>query len=118
MARSRARGGLLVLSAVPRRGSTGHSRRRRDRIPIEVSLYNHAGGRTSTEATRPMVLTHWFREQSAIVKATIWFVAIATALYLLFGPIGILYALGLELLYLLIYLLIAAFASFLDPDVY
>jgi hypothetical protein len=118
MAQSRARGGLIESSAVPRRRSIDQPHGLRDRIPIEVSLHHHAGGRTSTEATHPMVLTHWFREQHAIVRAGIWFVAIATGLFLFFGPIGILYALGVELVYLLIYLLTVGLASLLDPDVY
>ena len=41
-------------------------------------------------------------------------VVIATVLCLIFGPIGILYALGFEVLYLLT----IAFAALLDPDVY
>jgi hypothetical protein len=41
-------------------------------------------------------------------------VVIATVLCLFFGPTGILYALGLEALYLLT----IAFAAILDPDVY
>ncbi len=48
----------------------------------------------------------------------IGFVTIATVLCLFFGPIGILYALGLEVLYLLTYLLTIALAALLDPDVY
>lgn len=65
-----------------------------------------------------MIQTHQFREQPPIVGSLIGFVAIATALYLHLGPIGILYALGFEVLYLLIYLLYVAFTSLLDPDVY
>jgi len=48
----------------------------------------------------------------------IGFVVIATLLYLLFGPICILYALGLQVLYFLIYVFAVAFATLLDPDVY
>jgi len=44
----------------------------------------------------------------------IGFVVIATVLYLFLGPIGILYALGFEVLYLLT----MALAALLDPDVY
>ena len=65
-----------------------------------------------------MINTHSFREQPAIASATIGFVAMATVLCLLFGPVGILYALVLEILYLLIYVFAAAFAALLDPDVY
>jgi hypothetical protein len=65
-----------------------------------------------------MVQTHWFREQPAIVRTTIGFVVIATVLCLLLGPVGILYAVGFEVLYLLTYLLVTAFAALLDPDVY
>ena len=42
------------------------------------------------------------------------FVVIATVLCLFFGPIGILYALGFEILYLLT----IGFATLLDPDEY
>jgi hypothetical protein len=48
----------------------------------------------------------------------IGFVVIATVLYLFLGPIGVLYALGFVILYLLIYLLTIAFATLLYPDVY
>jgi len=48
----------------------------------------------------------------------IGFVTIATVLCLFLGPIGILYALGLEVLYLLTYLLTIALAALLDSDVY
>ena len=41
-------------------------------------------------------------------------VVIATVLCLLLGPVGILYAVGLEVLYLLT----VAFAALLDPDEY
>src|SRR6266849_1224301 len=44
---------------------------------------------------------HWFRKQAPIVRTMVGFVVIATLLCLLFGPIGILYALGFEVLYLL-----------------
>lgn len=65
-----------------------------------------------------MALIHWFREQPTIVRTTIEFVVIATVLCLLLGPVGILYAVGFEILYLLTYLLVTAFAALLDPDVY
>ena len=65
-----------------------------------------------------MIQTHSFRAQPAIVRTTIGFVVIAALLYLFLGPIGILYALGFEVLFLLIYLLTSAFAALLDPDVY
>jgi len=48
----------------------------------------------------------------------IGFVVIATALCWFLGPIGILYALGLGVLLLLIYLLTITFAALLDPDVH
>jgi len=48
----------------------------------------------------------------------IGFVVFATLLCLFLGPIGILYALGFEVLYLLLYLLSTVFAALLDPDVY
>ncbi len=61
-----------------------------------------------------MVQAHWFQEQRPIVRSMIGFVVIATVLYLFLGPIGILYALGFEVLYLLT----MALAALLDPDVY
>ena len=61
-----------------------------------------------------IVQQHWFREQSPIVRSTIEFVLIATVLCLLLGPVGILYAVGLEV----VYLLTMAFAALLDPDEY
>ena len=65
-----------------------------------------------------MIHTHSFRNHPATVKSVIGFVVIAIALYLLLGPIGILYALGLAILFLLAHLLTIAFAALLDPDVY
>ena len=59
-----------------------------------------------------------FRKQPVIARSMIGFVAIATALYLQLGLIGILYALGFELAFLLIYQLYVAVASLLDSDVY
>ena len=76
-------------------------------------------GRTSTEATDPMMIqTHSFREQPAIVRTIIAFVVIAIVLWWLGGAVGILYALGFGVLLLLIYLVTTAFAALLDPDVY
>jgi len=49
-----------------------------------------------------MIQMHSFREQPAIVRKIIAFVAIAMVLYWLLGPIGILYALGFGALFLLI----------------
>jgi hypothetical protein len=57
---------------------------------------------------------HWLRKQPPLVRTMVGFVAIATVLCLFFGPIGILYALGFEALYLLT----IGFAAILDPDVY
>ena len=57
---------------------------------------------------------HWLRQQPRVVRTIVGFVVIATLLCLFFGPTGILYALGLEVLYLLT----TAFAAILDPDVY
>ena len=57
---------------------------------------------------------HRFRKQRPIVRTMVGLVVIATVLCLIFGPIGILYALGFEVLYLLT----IAFAALLDPDVY
>ena len=65
-----------------------------------------------------MAQAHWFQEQRPIVRSMIGLVVIATVLYLFLGPIGILYALGFEVLYLLTYLLTMALVALLDPDVY
>ena len=54
----------------------------------------------------------WFRKQPTIARAMVGFVMIATVLCLLFGPIGMLYALGFEVLYLVT----IGFAALLDPD--
>jgi len=59
-----------------------------------------------------IVQQHWF--QRPFVRSMIGFVLIATVLCLLLGPVGILYALGLEVLYLLT----VGFAALLDPDEY
>ena len=80
--------------------------------------HQYSGGRTPTRPTYPTVQTHRFRERPAVIGAMTGFVVIATVLYLFLGPIGILYALGFEVLYLLIYLATIAFAALLDPDVY
>jgi len=65
-----------------------------------------------------MIRTHSFQERSSVVRTIISFVVMAAVLYLFLGPVGILYALGFEVLFLLVYLLTVAFASLLDPDVY
>jgi len=65
-----------------------------------------------------MIQAHSFREQPAVIRTTIGFVVFATVLCLLFGPVGILYALGLEVLYVLIYVSATAFAALLDSDEY
>jgi hypothetical protein len=57
---------------------------------------------------------HQLLERRPIVRTMAGFVVIATVLCLLFGPIGILYALGFEVLYLLT----VGFAALLDPDEY
>jgi hypothetical protein len=56
----------------------------------------------------------WFQKQHPIVRPTVGFVVIAAVLYLFLGPVGILYALGFEVLYLLT----IAFAALLGPDVF
>jgi hypothetical protein len=56
----------------------------------------------------------WFQKQHPTVRAMAGFVVIAAVLYLFFGPIGILYALGIEVLYLLT----IGFAALLGPDVF
>ena len=65
-----------------------------------------------------MVQIHWFQEQHPVVRSMIAFVVIATVLCLFLGPVGILYALGFEVLYLLTYLLTITLAALLGPDVY
>ena len=65
-----------------------------------------------------MIHTHSFRNQSAVIRTMIGFVVIATVLCLFLGSVGILYALGFGVLFLLTYLLTAAFAALLDPDEY
>jgi hypothetical protein len=80
------------------------------RLPLESLLW----GREPTGATYRRIQMHRFRKQLPIVRTTVGFVVIATVLCLFFGPTGILYALGFEVLYLLT----IAFAAILDPDVY
>jgi hypothetical protein len=46
------------------------------------------------------------------------FLVITIVLCSLLGPTGILYAVGLEVVYLLTYLFLVAFTTLLDPDVY
>jgi hypothetical protein len=53
-------------------------------------------------------------KQPPVIRTMVGFVAIATVLCLFCGPIGILYALGFEALYLVT----IAFAAILGPDVY
>jgi hypothetical protein len=65
-----------------------------------------------------MVQTRWFREHPLIVRTVIGFLVIATILCLFLGPIGILYAAGFEILYLLTYLVMTALAALLYPDEY
>ena len=65
-----------------------------------------------------MVYAHWFREQPAIVRTMIGLAVMAAVMCLFLGSIGILYAVGFGILYLLVYLLSTAFAALLDPDVY
>ena len=65
-----------------------------------------------------MIRTRSFRKQPAIGRTVIGFTAMATILYLFVGPVGVLYAFGCGVLFLLIYLLTTAFAALLDPDIY
>jgi hypothetical protein len=65
-----------------------------------------------------MFRASWFREHPTIVRIAVGFAVIATVLCLFLGPIGILYAAGFEILYLLTYLLLTALAALLYPDVY
>jgi hypothetical protein len=85
---------------------------------LPTSLCTISLGCASTEATCMMVQIHWFQEQHPVVRSMIAFVVIATVLCLFLGPIGILYALGFEVLYLLTYLLTITLAALLGPDVY
>jgi hypothetical protein len=86
----------------------------RNTVPTDISLHHYCRARASTEATSMIVQQHWFREQRPLVRSMIGFVLIATVLCLLLGPVGILYAVGIEVLYLLT----VAFATLLDPDEY
>lgn len=65
-----------------------------------------------------MAQTHSFPAQRTVATTTISFLVIAAALYFYAGPVGILYALGIEAVMLLIYRLTVAFADLLYPDVY
>ena len=65
-----------------------------------------------------MFRASWFRGHPLVVRTVIGFVVIATVLCFFLGPIGILYAAGFEILYLLTYLLLTALAALLYPDVY
>jgi hypothetical protein len=65
-----------------------------------------------------MFRASWLRRHPAIVRTVIGFVVIASVLCLFLGLIGILYAAGFEILYLLTYLLLTALAALLYPDVY
>jgi len=64
------------------------------------------------------VQAHWFREHPAVIRRLIAFLVITIILCFFLGPIGILYALGFEVVYLVTYLFMVAFATLLDPDVY
>ena len=63
-------------------------------------------------------MVHWFGKHPAIVRTMIGFVVIATVLCWFLGPIGILYAAGFEILYLLADLVMTAAAALLYPDEY
>jgi hypothetical protein len=118
IARSRARGaGHGVCAAVPGVAPPISHVDSRNTVPTDVSLH-HYSGRASTEATYMMVQIHWFPERRPIVRSMIGSVLIAAVLCLFLGPIGILYALGFEVLYLLTYLLTIALAALLDSDLY
>ena len=65
-----------------------------------------------------VVQTRWFREHPAVIRKIIGFLLITIVLCFFLGPIGILYAVGFEVVYLLTYLFMVAFATLLDPDVY
>jgi uncharacterized membrane protein len=56
----------------------------------------------------------WLRKQPPIVGALIGFVVVAAVLCLFFGPIGILYAVGV----VVFHLLTIGFAALLDPKTY
>jgi len=58
---------------------------------------------------------HWFREHPAFIRQVIGFLVITIVLCFLLGPTGILYAVGFEVIYLLAYLFMVAFATLLDP---
>ena len=54
---------------------------------------------------------HWFREHPAVIRNMIGFLVITIVLCFLLGPTGILYAVGFEVIYLLAYLFMVAFAT-------
>jgi hypothetical protein len=64
------------------------------------------------------VRTHWFREHPNVIRRLIAFLVITIILCFFLGPTGILYAVGFEVVYLVTYLFMVAFATLLDPDVY
>jgi hypothetical protein len=110
---------MKLPRALNRRAAIGFNLPRGSRGKFRYLSLQDLRGRTSTQATDPMMIqTHSFREQPAIVRTMIAFVAIAIVLWWFVGAVGILYALGLGALLLLIYLLTTAFAALLDPDVY
>jgi hypothetical protein len=82
-------------------------------VPAVVALHHCSEG-AHQRATCMMVQIHWFREQRPVFRSMIGFVAIAAVLCVFLGPVGILYALGFEVLYLLM----IAVAALLGPDVY
>jgi hypothetical protein len=113
-----ARGaGRGVSAAVPGRRSADRPRGLAQ-CGSDISLHHSSGRAHQTEATDMMVQMHWFGDRRPIVTSMIGFVVVATLLCLLLGPIGIVYALGFEVLYLLTYLLTIAFAALLDSDEY
>jgi hypothetical protein len=65
-----------------------------------------------------MVQMHWFREHPAVIRKLTGFLVITIVLCFLFGPTGILYVVGFEVIFLLTYLFMVAFATLLYPDVY
>ena len=63
-------------------------------------------------------MSHALSGLHGLARTIVPMVVVATLLCFYLGPTGILYALGFEVILLLIYRLTVALAGLLDPDVY
>jgi hypothetical protein len=86
----------------------------KERSPCTAVFHDSGGAPQPRRATQ----THSLREQHAIVRTLLAFLAITIALYWLLGPASILYALALGAVFPVLNLLTRAFAALLDPAVY